>query len=90
MNEQKVNKENMKVQDQDSKPRVEIEQEETQKGMGLEPSLKNKTKKPRKGRKKAKLVTISQTNKEGTEQLNQPREIEIPNSIPEEKTKEWV
>ena len=49
MNEQRVNKENMKVQDQASKPMAEIEQEETQKEMGLEPSLTDKTKKQRKG-----------------------------------------
>ena len=79
----------MKVQNQASKPTEETGQE-AKKETKLEPSLSEKTKKQRKGRKKAKLVTISQTNQEGTEQLNQPREIEIPNSIPEDKTEEWV
>ena len=45
MNEQRANRENMKVQDQASKPTAETKQEETKKETGLEPSLIDKTKK---------------------------------------------
>ena len=90
MKAQGANKENMEVQQDVSKTTSENKQQENKKGTQPEPSLTDKTKKRRKGRKKAKLVTINETKQEGPKQSNQPKEIERPNDILEENTEEWV